>query len=123
MNKTKHTTMPSDPSSDHHISKRAVVSASLVIVALISVFSAGSAVGFAVQGQLAEQKAEAVRGEIEELEASVETLRGKIQPATFLNSVGGLAAHDMATAMIFANSVARTANYYTGGTGASSGTK
>ena len=29
----------------------------------------------------------------------------------------------MATAVIFANSVARTANYYAGGTGASSGTK
>ena len=79
--------------------------------------------GFAVQSQFAEREGDIICGKIEELEAGVEDLRGRIQPATFLNSVTSLAAHDMATAVIFAHSVARTANYYAGGTGASSGTK
>ena len=48
---------------------------------------------------------------------------GKVEPATFLNSMSTLATHDMATAVIYANSVARTANYYSGGTTTASGTK
>ena len=69
-------------------------------MALISAFSAG----FAVQGQLAEQKAEVIQGEIEELEARVDILKGKIKPATLLNAISSLASHDMATAVIYANS-------------------
>ena len=59
-----------------------MVSVSLIIVALISAFSAGSAVGFAVQGQVAEQKAEEMEGNIEDLEAKINILKGKIEPAT-----------------------------------------
>ena len=120
VNETGRTT-PSNPSDINHISKRVVVSVSLIIVALISPFSAGSAVGFAVQGQLAERKAEVIQGEIEDLEARVDILKGKIKPATFLNAISSLASHDMATAVIYANSVAQMANYYAGRTTTISG--
>ena len=102
----------SAPSYASHINRRAVVSVSLVIVALISAFSAGSAVRFAVQGQVAEQRAEVMEDDIETLRAKINILMGKVEPATFLNSMSTLAAHDMATAVIYVNSVARMANYY-----------
>ena len=95
-----------------HLSKRAVVSLSMIVVALISAFLAGSAVGFAVQGQVAKQHAKQLEQEIDKVEARVNILKGNIEMATFLNSISSLASHNMATTVILAHSVARMANYY-----------
>ena len=70
-----------------HLSKRAVVSLSMIVVALISAFLAGSAVGFAVQGQVAKQHAKQLEQEIDKVEARVNILKGNIEMATFLNSI------------------------------------
>ena len=106
-----------------HLSKRAVVSLSMIVVALISAFLAGSAVGFAVQGQVAKQHAKQLEQEIDKVEARVNILKGNIEMATFLNSISSLASHNMATTVILAHSVARMANYYAGGATTISGAK
>ena len=45
-----------DTGGPNQIEKRAVFSVSMVVVAIISAFTAGSAVAFGVQGQVAKQR-------------------------------------------------------------------
>ena len=47
----------------------------------------------------------------------------RLQSHVFLNTLSGLAAHDMATTVLIANTVDRTANYYAGSALTASGTK
>ena len=99
------------------------MSISVIVMALISAFSAGSAVGFAVQDQIAKKQEERLSIKLDEVKARVDTLNRNLQPHIFFNSLGGLAAHDMATAALIADTVARTANYYAGSPLTASDTK
>ena len=63
----------------------------MIVVTLISTFTAGSAVGFAVQGQVAKQKADLLEQQINELESAIEILDENIQPMSFLNQISNLA--------------------------------
>ena len=60
---------------------------------------------------------------LDEVKARVDTVSDRLQSHVFLNTLGGLAAHDMATAALLADTVDRTANYYAGSALTASGTK
>ena len=92
-------------------------------MALISAFSAGSAVGFAVQDQMAKKKEHRLEIRLDQVTASVDTITSKLRSHVFLNTLGGMAAHDMATADLLAGTIDRTANYYAGSDLTASGTK
>ena len=57
-----------------HRAERAVVSFSLIVMALILAFSAGSAVGFAVQDQMAKKKEHRLEVRLDQVTASVDTI-------------------------------------------------
>ena len=103
--------------------KRALFAAAMIVVALISTFTAGSAIGFAIQGQVAQQQVDEITEKITDMGSIIDILRGNVRPMAILNAVSNLAAHNIATAEVLANSVSRTANYYTGGSTTSSGTR
>ena len=69
--------------------KRAVVAISVIVIAPISAFSAGSAVGFAVQNQIAKKEEERMNIEIEKVTARVNILYGNLEPQTFFNTLSG----------------------------------
>ena len=68
--------------------------------------------GFAVQDQVAKKQEERLSIKLDEVKARVDTMNENLQPHIFLNTLGRLATHDMATAALIADTVARTANYY-----------
>ena len=103
--------------------KRAVVSISVIVLALISAFSAGSAIGFAVQNQLAKEREEQLSIKIDEITADIDAVDWNLRPQVFTNTMNGVATHGLATAALMANTIARKANYYAGSSLTASGTK
>ena len=71
--------------------KRALFTVAMIVVTLISTFTAGSAVGFAVQGQVAKYQGNRLEQQIDEVETLVDALEENVQPMSFLNS--GLLPH------------------------------
>ena len=71
---------PTTNSATHtsHRAERAIVSVSVIVMALISAFSAGSAVGFAVQDQVAKKQEERLSIKLDEVKARVDTVNKKL---------------------------------------------
>ena len=76
----------STPYADHAVKRSPSASLLTVVLALISAFSAGSAIGFATQKQIAEGNENRATSETSEIRARVNTLTGNLMPHEFLNA-------------------------------------
>ena len=103
--------------------KRAIVSISVILLALVSAFSAGSAIGFAVHNQVSKEQEERLSIKIDELATKFNSIKGNLEPQVFTNTMNGVDTHELSTAALVADAVARKADYYAGSTLTASGTK
>ena len=99
------------------------MSISVILLALVSAFSAGSAIGFAVQNQVSKEKEERISVKIDEIAGKFNKIQGNLEPQVFTNTMNTVVTHELATANLVANAITRKADYYAGDPMPASGTK